>query len=295
MIYLYRLFHKILIILFILFASLHLNAQDYLSPGDIDLIDNGEKLLVTDHTGKQILFFDIKTEKVLNQIGLEKEPTGSTVSQDGKKIYVTTGFGPGTIFIIDASSGKIEQTIIAGHGINTPILSKDETTLYICSRFDNTVIAIDLQENEIIKKIPLSREPVAASITPDGKFLFVANHMPDGRADVDYVASKMSVINLEKNELVNTIDLVNGAEGMRGVCVSPDGQYVFATHLMARFQVPTTQIERGWINTNAISVVRVSDQKLLYTVLLDDVDQGFSNPWAIDVTTDGKQLCVSFD
>ena len=58
--------------------------------------------------------------------------------------------------------------------------------------------------------------------------------MPDGRADVDYVASKMTVVDLEKEEVVNTINLVNGAEAMRGVCISFDGKYIYATHLMAR-------------------------------------------------------------
>jgi len=59
---------------------------------------------------------------------------------------------------------------------------------------------------------------------------------------------------------------------MHGLQVSPDGQYVFATHIMARFQVPTTQLERGWVATNALSVIRVADQSLLHTVLLDDLE-----------------------
>ena len=62
---------------------------------------------------------------------------------------------------------------------------------------------------------------------------------------------------------------------------------------MARYQVPTTQIEKGWINTNAVSIIRVSDQKLLHTVLLDDLDRGFANPWAVKVSKDGNLLCIT--
>jgi len=62
---------------------------------------------------------------------------------------------------------------------------------------------------------------------------------------------------------------------------------------MARYFVPTTQLERGWISTNALSVIRVSDLSLQYTVLLDDVDQGFTNPWAIGFSGDGNTLIVS--
>jgi len=288
-----KIFIKSVFTFYLFLFTLSATSQTFLSPTDLDLFNNGKEILITDRTGKQLLIYSISEEKIKKTIKLEQEPSGAICSTDGKTIYVTTGIGPGNILIIDSVSGKIQKSVPTGHGINTPILSKDAGKLYVCSRFDNSVKVIDLNNEMQTKSISVKREPVAAEITPDGKFLFVANHMPDGRADVDYVASKMSVIDLEKNEVIKTINLVNGAEGMRGVCVSPDGKYVYATHLMARFQVPTTQIERGWINTNALSVIRVSDQKLLYTVLLDDVDQGFSNPWAITVSQDARLLCVS--
>ena len=52
--------------------------------------------------------------------------------------------------------------------------------------------------------------------------------------------------------------------------ISPDGKYVYATHILARYQMPTTQLERGWMNTNALSIIDVEARKLLNTVLLDD-------------------------
>jgi hypothetical protein len=152
---------------------------------------------------------------------------------------------------------------------------------------------VDLAAGKQIAVVPVAREPIAQAITPDGKQLFVANHLPDGRANAEYVASKVSVIDTAQAKLIKTIKLVNGAEGMRGMCISPDGAMVYTTHLMARFLVPTTQIERGWINTNAVSLIRVADQKLLFTVLLDDMDQGFANPWAVAVSPHNKTLYVS--
>ena len=45
-------------------------------------------------------------------------------------------------------------------------------------------------------------------------------------------------------------------------------------HILSRYQMPTTQLERGWMNTNAMSVIDVAAKKLLNTVLLDDIDLG---------------------
>ena len=268
-------------------------SADYLSPAALDVCNGGKTLVITQHTGRRIDLFDTATSKIIRSIKLPAEPTGAVCSPSGDLLYVTIGIAPGSLLVINAASGKIVESIPVGHTPTSPILSPDGRTIYVCNRFDNCVSVVDLAAGRRTKTIPVKRDPVAAALTPDGKFLFVVNHMPDGRADLDYVASKLSVIDTAKGEVVKTIKLVNGAEGMRGVHVSPDGKYAYATHLMARFLVPTTQIERGWINTNAISVIRVSDQKLLFTVLLDDVDMGFANPWAVKVSPDGRFLCVS--
>jgi YVTN family beta-propeller protein len=254
------------------------------------LSPSSQEIYVTAATGKQILTFDLHTRKVSSSTPLPGKPTGLVPSSDGKKLLVAGGGHIGRIWVVD--SGKVTKEIKTGHTPMSPVLSPDGKMLYVCNRFDNDVSFIDLKTGKTICRIPAAREPIAADLTPDGKYLFVANHIPDGRADVDYVASKISVIHTESKEVI-TIPLVNGAEGLRDLKVSPDGKQVFATHLMARYLVPTTQLERGWVSTDALSVINVDDLTLQYTVLLDDVDQGFPNPWAIGFSDDGKTLVVS--
>ena len=71
-----------------------------------------------------------------------------------------------------------------------------------------------------------------------------------------------------------TIRLPNGSSSVRGICISPDGKQVYVTHILSRYQMPTTQLDRGWMNTNTLSIIDVQTKKLLNTVLLDDVDLG---------------------
>lgn len=266
--------------------------QDYVSPCELDWAKDGETLYVTAASGQSILSFDSGSRKVDATFTLPCDLTGTVVSPCGKTLFVTGGGYYGKVFSVDAVSGKIKQTFSVGHTPTAPVLSPDGKTLYVCNRFDNEIAFVDLQTGESTAHVPVLREPIAADISPDGRLLFVANHNPDGPADVDYVASKISVIDTQ-TKAVKNIKLVNGSEGVRGVKVSPDGKYVFATHFMARFLVPTTQLERGWVSTDALSVIRVSDQNLMYTVLLDDVDMGFPNPWAIDFSDDGKSLLIT--
>ncbi len=266
------------------------SAQTYLSPCDIDLAPDGQALYITAQTGQQVLTFDMATRRISESIALPAEPTGLVQSADGRTLYITGGGHEGRVWKVE--NGKIAGEMLTGHTPMSPLLSPDGKTLYVCNRFDNDISFIDLESGKTVARVPAIREPVAADLTPDGKTLFAANLIPDGPADGEYIASKITAIDVA-TRTPTTIPLVNGAEGVRGLKISPDGKTVFATHLMARYLVPTTQLERGWISTDALSVIRVKDKKLLYTVLLDDVDQGFTNPWAIGFSDDGTQLIVS--
>jgi mono/diheme cytochrome c family protein len=77
------------------------------------------------------------------------------------------------------------------------------------------------------------------------------------------------------------------------MCLSPDGQQVYVTHILGRYQLPTTQLERGWMNTNALTILDVASKAFVNTVLLDDVDLGAANPWGVACTADGKYVCVA--
>jgi len=100
------------------------------------------------------------------------------------------------------------------------------------------------------------------------------------------------MIDTAARSVAATIVLPNGSTGLRGMAMSPDGAYAYVTHILGRYQLPTTQLERGWMNTNALSIIDVAGQKLLNTVLLDDVDLGAANPWGAQVSADGAYLCI---
>ena len=262
----------------------------YLSPSDVDM-GEGE-LFLTASTAKQVLVLDLDAMTVSRRFSFPVELTASVLARNGKTLYVTGGGYDGTVFAVNPENGDIQKALSVGHTPMSPVLSPDGSMLYVCNRFSSSISAIDLSSWTVARTFKVTREPVAADISHDGRYLFVANHIPAGRADVDYVASEISVIDTKEGS-VAAIPLVNGAEGVRGLKISPDGEYAFATHFMARFQVPTTQLERGWVSTDALSVIRVADRKLMYTVLLDDVEQGFPNPWAMGFSADGNTLVIS--
>lgn len=268
-------------------------AVDYLSPQALVSSENEKLLYIAQGSAKQVAVFNTNSSKVTKTIALGAEPTGLALSADGKYLYVTCAAPAGWVCVIRTENNRIIKRIPVGYGPRSPVLSPDGEVLYVCNRFNNDVSVISIKENKQIARIGVLREPFAADITPDGKWLYVGNHLPDEPANAEFVASNVCVINTKTRDVDVSISLPNGSMGLCGLVVSPDGRYVYVSHILARYTTPTTQLERGWINTNALSIIDVSNKKLLETVLLDDVDNGAANPWGVCCTKDGKYVCVT--
>jgi YVTN family beta-propeller protein len=267
--------------------------ENYLSPSAMVADERGKTLYIAEATAKQVAVFDTKSGKVTRTMDVPAEPTGLTLTANGAYLYATCAAPQGHLCVIETSANKIIRQTPAGYGACSPVLSPDGGTLYVCNRFTDDVSVFNIEQNKQVAKIDVLREPVAADITQDGKWLYVGNHLPAGPADAGIVASEVSVINTKTVDIDTSISLPNGSTAVQGVVVSPDGKYVYITHILARYTLPTTQLERGWMNTNALSIIDAKSRRLVDTVLLDDVDSGAANPWAVACTSDGKYICVT--
>ena len=267
-------------------------AAEYLGPTAVAATPDGSRLLVACSDGKQIALVDPSGPKVLKMLAVPAKPTGIAISRDGRTAYVTCAAARSTVCVLDVAGMNIVRTFPAGHTAVGPAISPDGQRLYVCNRFDGNVSVIDVSSGKELAKVPAVREPLAAAVTPDGKSVFVINHLPLDRADGYRVAAEVTVIDTASN-CTASVRLPNGSTALRGLCISPDGKQVYVTHILARYQLPTTQLERGWMNTNALSILNAGTKTLLNTVLLDDVDLGAANPWGVGLSADGRTLCVA--
>ncbi|HIJ71584.1 MAG TPA: c-type cytochrome [Planctomycetes bacterium] len=267
--------------------------QRYLSPCSVVAGKTGDTLYIAEFDAQQIAVYDVTGCKVSSVISLAGGPVDLAACPDRSRLYVTLGGSAGKVCEIDLNTQEVVGCAGVGHTPGGVVISPDCKSLYVCNQFDNNVSVVDISAHKEVSRIPVLREPVAAAVRPDGKFLYVANFLPAGAADGGYTAAVVSVIDTTANKVINNIQLPNGSTGLRGICVSADGRYVYATHILGRYQMPTTQLERGWMNTNALSVIDSSGQKLVNTVLLDDIDLGAANPWGVACTQDGKYICVT--
>lgn len=268
-------------------------AQQYQSPLAVVGNQEGSLLYVAEHTAHTVAVVDLSRRDVLRRFPLSKPPAGLALSADEKTLFVCGASPEGCVYGVDVDSGAIEWEKAVGH---TPIalaVQPDKNLLFVACQFNNNIAVVDLNTHSLVKHIPVEREPVALALAAAGTKLYVANLLPTGPSDGDYIAAAISVIDTESLEGQGEIALPNGCTSLRGLCASPDGRYVYVTHILGRYHLPTTQLERGWMNTNALSIVDTADNSFVNTILLDDVDQGAANPWAPACSPDGKLLCIT--
>lgn len=247
-------------------------------PSDIVLNEKGE-MLIAGKGMKRVDIFSPDGKALLHSFPMDEQPTG--ILLDGDKAYVTTFGTTGHLQVLLLESGRIEASIPTGSGACYPMFGPDKKYIYVCNQFSNTVTEINPESRKVERTVKVLREPKSAVFSKDGKYMFVSNFLPAQRADIDYVAACVSVIDMDSFEKVKDIQLANGSNALRGICITPDGKYIYVSHNLGRFAVPTSQLQQGWMNTSAFSVIDVAKQAFVGAVLVDEPERGAAGIWSI--------------
>ena len=247
------------------------------------------ELLMTQKGTRHLDIFSADGKSLLHSFPFDEIPTG--LLPDGDKVYVTTFEKTGRLQVLSLESGRVEAAIPTGSGACHPMFGPDKKHIYVCNQFDNSVVEVDPVMRKVVRSVKVLREPKSAVFSKDGKYMFVTNFLPSQRADVDVVAACVSVIEMDGFTKVKDIQLANGSNALRGMCITPDGKYIYVSHNLGRFTVPTSQLQQGWMNTSAFSVIDVAKQEFVGAVLVDEPDRGAAGIWSI--ACDDKHIFIT--
>ncbi|MCP4313574.1 MAG: c-type cytochrome [Bacteroidetes bacterium] len=270
-------------------SSFSTEALQYTSPEYLTVLQ--DNLIISDITGKRLIFLDRESQAIHKIFQLEGEPGKVSASDDGKRLFVPIAESKGKLAVLNFRKGTLISEIEVGHTPVEAIVSGN--IAYVINKFSSTVSVADLKKGEVNSTIPVIREPIGAVLSNDGKYLFVANSLPDMPGDASLITAAISIINTGTLKKERDILLPNGSNGLKDICLSHDGRFAYVTHVLGRYQLIPTQIERGWINTNALSIIDIEKREYYNTVLLDDVDHGAANPWGVTCSANGETIYIA--
>lgn len=258
----------------------------YISPSDIAI--DGNNAYVSDATSNKVYKLNLSGGNV--DATYSASQAVHSVEVVNGSVYALEGGLAGNVIKLNGDLSGAEKTVETGH---TPVdMVAVNGKLYVACRYTNNVYVYNESDLSLVTTIPVSREPMAMTVV--GTDIYVASHLTADSADnsiSEVVTAKVVVIDTNNNTASKEISLLNGSDGVKDICTSSDGKYVYVSHVLARYTYPTTQLDRGWINTNAITIIDTASKEVLTAVLLDNVELGAANPWGVEC--DGTNLIVS--
>ncbi len=269
--------------------------QDYLSPTCMAVHPVTKEVYVLLSTARSLAKVDPVTEKVTGVYPLGFTPSDICFSAVGNTLYlyITEYEANGKVHILSPVNCKKSGSIDVGYYPNAICVNKQGTRAWVANRFSNDVSVIDLSKRKEVKCLPMIREPKSLALSPDEKLLAVGNYLPLQSSLESPVTARVTLVDTERDAVVEHIPLSDGTQSIEDVRFSKNGDLIFVTHVLSRYFFPTTQLERGWMNTNAVSLINVSAKKYYTTLLLDDIYLGAANPCGMTLSADGDKLFVA--
>lgn len=264
----------------------------YRSPQELAFSPDGRTLAVSDVTARSVCFIDLAARRVTREALVPGIPAGIIWTPAGTSVWVAD-YEHGMVIEVDSSSGSIRRTLpTAARPVGLAWATKHELLLAGSAAFKDITL-IDPSAQRPPATMAAARSPYYLAVAGDEHTVVAANFMPAGSALDPEAGVAVSLGDLDHPDRTTHIRLPAGSIMARQVVVSPDNRWAYVTHGLARFPLPLSQVERGWMNGNAVSLIDLEKKERYATVLLDRLNQGAADPWGVAISKDGGTLWVT--
>ncbi len=254
------------------------------SPLQLAVSADGKWLYTANRTANSVSKIDVAARKVVAEFPVGAGPTGIAVSPDGNTVYTANRLAD-TLSVIDVAGGKTAKSIPLANQPCDVAVARDGAIYVTCLGKDDVVQVIDGETLSVTKSIAVDENPRHLALTDDGKRLLVT-------CDAYDTTRWLDVIDLTTGKVARRAPL-KMVSNLRGVAqVRPN--VALLAHLNPNPFAPLTQVQQGWVNTNAISFVFFdAETPRQVTLLLDEFTRYYSNPYDVVVTPDKRLAYIS--
>ena len=264
---------------------------DYLSPFNLAVSADGNRLYVVAQDANALLVVDPQRQKVINKIIVGEQPHSVVLAGNGQRAFVSNEWSD-NVSVIDLAASKVIDTLKTGNGPAGLSLSRDGKSLYVVNSYSSSISLFDLSTKEEQKRFTSGNNPTGAKLSPDGKTLVVTSRRaiiaPYGEA----INSELTIID-ENTQRVSDRKNIESAYMMENAAFTPTGDLAFITMIRPKNLVPSIQVDRGWIMTYGIVIVEQGGKGRTIQLLLDEPNACYPDPFDIVITPDGKKAFVS--
>ncbi len=261
------------------------------APDHIFLGTDQQSLLVSNRNRNELLKIGTDLNTVDKRICFSSPVNDLVIHND--RIWVVCDGANGSMYELDSENMSVVSEMKLGYDPSAIVYNHLTNTFWITQRFNNELWEVDPTHQKVLAKITVGREPVDIVSYANDSLLMVVNNLP-GMPATDYpIAAGLTVVDVVKKEAIKQILLPNGSTDIKSIAVDKGHHYAYVAHLLARYQLPTSQVDRGWMSTNVLSIINLQTSEWETTVLLDTPQKGAANPYTVVVTPDNSKILVT--
>ncbi|MFQ5571674.1 MAG: YncE family protein, partial [Rhodothermales bacterium] len=265
--------------------------EDYLSPRDLAVSPDGNRLYVVAEEAEALLIVSATEGTVLNRIALGKHPHSIVLSRDGQTAYVSNRWSD-NVSVIDLSKGRVIRFLPTGNGPAGIALGPGGNYLYVANSYSDDLSVIDLESGREKKRLAAGNNPYAVRLSPDGQSLFVTNRLSNPVAFRAPPVSEVTVVDTRSLRVTDR-KAVPSAQMLESVDFAPEGDLALVTLARPKNLLPASQVRRGWMFTYGLGLVEPGEEGRVVQLLLDEVNAYFADPYDVVVMPDGRKAFVT--
>jgi YVTN family beta-propeller protein len=262
---------------------------DYYSPFNL-AVDQKEKwLYVVAQDTDELLVVDLETKVVVTKIKVGKHPHTVILDQAGERAYVSNEWSD-EVSVIDLALLEVVDTIPTGNGPAGILLDQNEAYLYVVNAYGSDISVIDLDGYKEVRRLTAGNNPTGISISPEGKEILVTGRRANIAAYNETLITELTLIDTQTQRALKKN--VESAYLMENAAYTPEGDLAIVTLIRPKNQMPSVQVEGGWMMTHGIGVLERESGSIIQ-FLLDEPNAYYPDPFDIEITPDGKKAFVS--
>jgi len=264
--------------------------ERYLSPIEIASSPDGRLLYVVCQDSDEVRVVDVQSSKVVSKVAVGRMPRGIALSPDGRHLYVTNAWSD-TVSVIDTADLKVVQTLPTGPEPSGVVSDSSNTTLYVANRLSGDVSVIDLKRGQETKRLLAGRGASYLALSPDGKWIYCTHIYPNAGAFRTQPNSEITVIDTERQMVVERKPLHNVA-GVFHVALSSDGRLGVAAQLRPKNLIPLAHVEHGWAFGDSLTLFG-DDVGGTVQIPIDELERYYALPWGVAIAPDKSKIFLT--
>lgn len=264
--------------------------EDYLSPLNLTVSQDGQQLYVVAQDGDAVLKLDTRTREVVKKVVVGEHPHSVILDDEKQLLYVSNQWSD-NVSVLDAVSLTHLDTLKTGNGPSGLALSPDKKRIYVVNTFSSNISVIDISSEKEMKRLRVGDDPTGIAISEDGQILVGSRR---ARLSKYGVPLETDLIGIDsKYDRVNERMSMSNAYMIENIVFTPSSDLALTTLIRPKNNIPSVQVEGGWMMTHGIGVIETGGDEKIAQLLIDEPNSYYPDPFDIVVTPDGKKAFVS--